>query len=228
MDQNVYQFIKVDSNDIETVVSSSNTYTIRPVDEYCKIYVNVYASNSSGTTVARSILTADVVPLPKFVTVPTLTGSRAWGNTLTVNYPTTLYTSYTFEWFSNKVSFGNNSSTYSTNVGSIGNRIYCSVTATNIAGTLTATTAEVYILDLPSNKYPPAIDSLSVTSGRTILASAGGWTFSPTFTYQWKFNGVNISGATSKYYTLTPSDIGKNISFSVVASNAKGTVSLLF
>ena len=222
----IYQFIKVDSNDIETVVSSSNTYTILPVDEYCKIYVNVYASNSSGTTVARSILTADIVPLPKFVTVPTLTGSRAWGNTLTVNYPTTLYTSYTFEWFSNKVSFGNNSSTYSTNVGSIGNRIYCSVTATNIAGTLTATTAEVYILDLPSNKYPPAIDSLSVTSGRTILASAGGWTFSPTFTYQWKFNGVDIYGATSKYYTLTPSDIGKNISFSVVASNAKGTVSL--
>lgn len=222
----IYQFIKVDVNNLETVVSSSNTYTILPADEYCKIYVNVYASNADGTTVAKSTLTADVVPLPKFVTAPTLTGSRAWGNTLTVNYPTTLYTSYTFEWFSNKVSFGNNTSIYLTNASAIGNRISCAVTATNIAGTLTVTTADIYILDLPANKYAPAIDSLSVTAGKTILASAGGWTFMPTFAYQWKFNGIDIVGATSKYYTLTSNDVGKSISFSVIATNAKGSVSL--
>jgi Phage tail repeat like len=222
----IYQFVKVDSNNIETVVSSSNTYVIQPSDEYCVLYVNVFASNGDDTTVARSVSTSAVVPLPKFITNPVLNGVKAWGNTLTATYPTTLYTTYSFEWFSNKVSFGNNASTYSTTIGSVGNRISCAVTATNIAGTLTVVTPDVYILDLPSNKYAPAIDSNNVSVGSTILASAGGWTYMPTFAYQWKLNGIDIVGATSKKYTIISSDIGKTISFSVVATNAKGSVSL--
>lgn len=43
-----------------------------------------------------------------------------------------------------------------------------------------------------------------------------------TFTYQWKRNGANITGATASTYTLQSGDLTKNITCAVVGTNSTG------
>lgn len=56
--------------------------------------------------------------------------------------------------------------------------------------------------------------------GHTLTAVIGSWTNYPTsFAYQWKRNGVAITGATSKTYVLVAADLGASITVTVTASN---------
>ena len=77
----------------------------------------------------------------------------------------------------------------------------------------------------------PAISALPVISGATTVGSTlttttGTWTGSPTgYTYQWKRNGTNISGATSNTYLLVTADLTANITATVTATNAGGSTS---
>lgn len=45
----------------------------------------------------------------------------------------------------------------------------------------------------------------------------------PTYSYQWKRNGANISGATSKTYTVQGADSGAALTCEITASNASGS-----
>jgi surface antigen len=57
--------------------------------------------------------------------------------------------------------------------------------------------------------------------GSTLTAKAGTWSPSDvTLTYQWLRDGVIISGATSKSYTLTSKDVGHAITISVTGSKS--------
>ena len=48
--------------------------------------------------------------------------------------------------------------------------------------------------------------------GNTLMASTSGWTPTPSsFTWRWQRNGVDIPGATSAAYTLTPADNGTTV-----------------
>lgn len=76
----------------------------------------------------------------------------------------------------------------------------------------------------PTNTALPAISGLP-KEGVTLTAWEGIWTASPTFTYQWKKGGSNISGATSKTYTPVTGDVAAAISVAVTATNAAGTAS---
>ena len=218
----IFQIRKIQDN-TETILCSLDTYSPVEEDAYSTIFAYVVAVNQYGASVAKSALTQPIVPAPVFTTPPVITGVFAVGNTLSVSYSSQLYTTYTVEWFRNNVTTSITSSTYQTNTADVGQRITCKVTATNIAGTVSSTTSSVYIVDYPKNLYAPAIDSNNITANNTVLASAGGWVFEPTFSYQWKLNGSNIAGATSKYYTIKSSDVGSSLSFTVTAVNAKGT-----
>jgi hypothetical protein len=63
--------------------------------------------------------------------------------------------------------------------------------------------------------------------GNVLSVTNGTWTGvpSPTFAYQWKKNGVNISGATSSAYTTVSGDIGATITCTVTATNSQGSAS---
>ncbi len=55
--------------------------------------------------------------------------------------------------------------------------------------------------------------------GKTLKAALDGKNPS-TISYQWKRNGVDISGQTNSTYTLTQDDIGKNITVAITANGA--------
>lgn len=73
----------------------------------------------------------------------------------------------------------------------------------------------------PTNSVKPSIAGV-LTQGQILTAIEGTWTGYPAFTYQWKRDGANISGATSKTYTLVSGDATKSISVAVTGTNGAG------
>src|SRR5436305_6805342 len=83
----------------------------------------------------------------------------------------------------------------------------------------------------PANTAKPTISGTE-KAGSTLTASNGTWSNSPTsYTYQWRRCATDgtacgdITGATSKTYTLTTSDVHHTVRVAVTAKNADGSAS---
>jgi hypothetical protein len=80
---------------------------------------------------------------------------------------------------------------------------------------------------VPSNTAAPEISG-TLSVGQTLTVSNGTWAGSPTdYSYQWQrcsssTSCTDISGATSKTYTVTAADNGNALRAQVTASNADG------
>lgn len=114
----------------------------------------------------------------------------------------------------------------------VGATITCTITATNASGSASASASAnsnslgpvaALPVGAPVNSVAPAISG-APTVGQTLNTSNGTWSNSPTgYTYQWRRNGVAISGATNSSYTLINIDEGATITVAVTASNAGGS-----
>lgn len=76
----------------------------------------------------------------------------------------------------------------------------------------------------PVNTVLPAVAG-EAKEGEVLTAWEGVWTQAATFTYQWKKDGSNITGATGKTYTVVTGDVGEPISVVVTATNSAGNAS---
>lgn len=78
----------------------------------------------------------------------------------------------------------------------------------------------------PVNTVLPGISGTTQV-GQTLTTTDGTWTGSPTptYIYQWKRGGTNISGATASSYLLVTADIAATITATVTATNASGSAS---
>jgi hypothetical protein len=81
----------------------------------------------------------------------------------------------------------------------------------------------------PANTVLPLVSG-SAVEGRTLSASTGTWTGSPTsYAYQWQdcnsagASCVSVSGAISPSYKLAASDVGHTVRVAVTASDADGS-----
>lgn len=79
--------------------------------------------------------------------------------------------------------------------------------------------------------FPVSTQSPSISGnnnvGQTLTVSNGSWNadiaYAPTsYSYQWKKDGANISGATNSTYIILSSDSGSSISATVTATNSRG------
>lgn len=130
-----------------------------------------------------------------------------------------------YQWKKNGVNIaGANAATYTTPAATLAdNGAVFSVTVTDSAGgaiesasaTLTVQTATPSITTQPTAQ--------SATSGQSVT-----WTVSatgmPTLNFQWRKNGVAISGATASSYTSLVTLADNNSQYSVVVSNGIGSV----
>jgi predicted secreted protein len=76
----------------------------------------------------------------------------------------------------------------------------------------------------PVNELLPAISGVLAVD-EVLHAWPGQWTGGPTFTFQWKNEGVNINGATAQTYTVVAGDAGDDITVTVTATNSAGSAS---
>ena len=214
------------------------------------------ATNPDGTPSAASAPTGVVTEptTPVNTAEPLISGSAVEGSTLTISTGTWAGTSitYTYRWLrcgaggglpdgSDCPSIpGATSSSYTLVTADIGRRLRAQVTASNVAGTATATANPSDVVQQSSTSGPPRnLVEPSITGtfvvGRFLSASLGTWAGATlSYAYQWMRCGADgglpdgsnctpISGATTSSYTLTVDDVGQRMRIRITASNSLGT-----
>ena len=140
-------------------------------------------------------------------------------------------TSTTYRWTRDGVTIGGaTSSTYLTTGDDVGVVIRVGVVKASAGGkgaeVLSAPPAAV-LMAPPVNSVAPVIasnaDLNAPVEGDTLtISSDGTWSGSPTFTYQWRGDGVNIDGATANSWVIA-GHTGEVIDCVVTGTNAGGT-----
>jgi fibronectin type 3 domain-containing protein len=180
--------------------------------------------------------------MPTNDSLPTVTGTPQFGQTLTADAGTWSGTSpiaYAYQWRRCDASGGNcvdiggaTGSSYTLAAADVGATVRVTVTATNVAGSGSATSnaSAVVTSTAPSNTSPPTISG-TAQDGQTLTAGPGSWAGSQpiTYAYQWRrcdrngANCVDIASATASSYALTSADVGATIRVTVTATNAGGS-----
>ena len=96
-----------------------------------------------------------------------------------------------------------------------------SVVVTNVAGSVTSSNAILTVIGPPRITQPPV--GVTTNQGATVTFNVGA-IGTPSPSYQWQFNNVNLPGATNA--TLTISDVQTNQAggYSVIVSNSAGSI----
>jgi fibronectin type 3 domain-containing protein len=223
--------------------ATATTYTLTSADVASKIRVVVTATNGGGSANATSAATASVTAVaPANTAAPTITGTAKEGELLTANPGTwsgTTPITYTYQWQACSPSCvnisGATASTYRLLAAQVGKTIKVVVTATNSAGSPSATSAASATVTTgpPVNLTLPAITG-TAQIGQTLTTTSGTWAGTGTITtaVQWKrcdsagANCTVIPGATNTTYTLTSNDAGSKLSTTVGAANGAGSTSV--
>jgi hypothetical protein len=96
-----------------------------------------------------------------------------------------------------------------------------SVVVANAGGSVTSANAALTVNVPPSITAQPSNQTVTQGASATFTVAATG---SPTLSYQWSFNGVNISGATASSYTKSNAQSSDAGNYAVVVSNPYGSV----
>jgi hypothetical protein len=78
----------------------------------------------------------------------------------------------------------------------------------------------------PRPSGDPTISGTAV-AGQTLTCVSGDWTGSPTFSFAWLRDGAPIPDATAQTYTLTATDVGRQIACQVTAANEGGSPTVI-
>ena len=130
----------------------------------------------------------------------------------------------TYEWYRNAETLPINGATmkdysFATTPGNNGDTY--KVKVINSEGSVTSPAATLTVLFKPQITAQPQPQSVTAPAIATFSVTASG---NPaTLSYQWKKDGVNITGATAATYNLTTSETDDNTKYSVVVSNTAGS-----
>ena len=126
---------------------------------------------------------------------------------------------------------GATSAGYTATAADVGRRLRVTVTATNIDGEATSTSAasaEIAPKAPPVNTVLPAVTGTAV-DGQTLAVDTGTWTGTATISYARRWLRCDASGgactqlaATGTTYKLTSADVGSTVRVQVTATNADG------
>lgn len=213
------------ANGIAITGATASTYKPAAAVVGKTISVTVTGSKAGYNTAAKtSALTARVAVGTLTATVPRITGTAKVGYTLTAvpgawgPAPVTLK----YQWKANGVAItGATASTYKPAAAVIGKTISVTVTGSKAgyttAARTSALTARVAVGTLTA---PVPVISGAVRVG-SVLTATGAWGPAPvTLKYQWKANGVAITGATAGTYTPSAAMLGKTLTVTVTGSKA--------
>ncbi len=228
--------------------ATASTYVAQQADVGGTLRVVVTATNPGGSLSATSNATATVAAAPPVNTaLPTISGTPQHGQTLTASDGTwtgTTPITFTYQWRRCDAAGANcadisgaTSQTYvvqQADVTSPASTIRVVVTATNTAGSASATSAQTSSVTAapPVNTGLPTISG-TPQEGQTLSSTNGSWTGTApiAYAYQWRrcdTSGANcsdISGATSSTYVVQAADVtspASTLRVVVTASNVAG------
>lgn len=212
--------------------ATNSSYVLTIDDVGVNVRCLVTATNLTGLASTNSNILGPITSPgsnPPFNTVrPVIFGTITQGNTLTTTNGTwTNSPSFAYQWNRGGVAIsGATGTTYTLVLADVGAIINCTVTGTNIDGSDSANSNNLgpVLIAAPTNSVAPVISG-TAAQDNTLTTTNGTWTGSPTFTYQWTRNNVNIGGATSSSYLLVAADVGTTTRCVVNGTNVSGNAS---
>ena len=222
----------------------------RPTRSACPIWrsnlaVVVTATNAQGAAGATSAETQAVLGiLPTNSVLPSISGVLQDGGLLSVatgSWSGSEPISYEYQWqLCNALGkaceelTGATGSTLKLDPSEIGKTLAVVVTATNAAGSTSATSSVTGLIAgiLPKNTALPSISGV-LQDGGLLSVATGSWSGSEPISYEYQWQLCNslgkaceeLTGATGSTLKLDPSEIGKTLAVVVTATNAAGSTS---
>ncbi|MEA2209283.1 MAG: large repetitive protein, partial [Solirubrobacteraceae bacterium] len=225
--------------------ATAASYVATTEDVAHNLAVVVTASNSLGKASATSTESQTILAiLPTNTVLPSISGLLQDGGLLSValgSWTGSEPISYAVQWqLCNALGkacesiTGATGSTLKLDPSEIGKTLAVIVTATNAAGSQSATSSVTSLIEgiLPVNTVLPSISGL-LQDGGLLSVATGTWTGSEpiSYTYQWQLCNAlggaceDLSGAIGSTLKLDPGEIGKTLAVVVTATNAAGSQS---
>jgi len=223
--------------------ATATTYTATADDVGSTLRVAVTAHNDGGSLTVYSAQTAPVAPMtPVAIEQPSISGAFTEGIALAGHpglWDGTPTITYSFAWARcqddgsacQQLPTATDAS-YTPAPADVDHRLRLTVTASNAAGPVSATSALTALIAAraPVSSSLPSIDG-TVSVGAPLTASPGAWdgTAPIAYTYAWSScdalgdGCAEIPNATGSTYTPTTSDVGYTLQVAVRATNVAGT-----
>jgi hypothetical protein len=224
---------------VDIAGATGSTYTLTNADGGHTVRSTVSATNVNGASqFAASASTAVVVPVPATTSAPLVSGIAAVGKSFSTTTGTwNTAASFTYQWLRCSPDGSGcaavpaaTASTYPLIGDDADHVLKAVVSATNAAGTTSATSvASALVVAVPHAGRPPRISGRAKV-GRRLTAVPGAWSGPPTsYAYQWLRCSAHggkcaaIRKATGGHYRLTHHDAGHRLRIRVTARNAAGS-----
>ncbi len=210
--------------------ATGTTYLLGVADVGKRIRVRVTATNADAAVTASSIGSSLVLAGPPYaLSAPAISGTARRTATLTSTLGNWggIENDYAYQWQRDGVNIaGATGTSYTLTAADVGARVRLRVTATNLDGTASATSAATSVVaTAPPRDGVPTVSGPAKVGG-VLTAATGTWTpDGASFAYVWQRDGVDIAGATSPTYTLQPADSGRRVRVKVTATNVDGSTS---
>ena len=225
----------------EIAGATASSYTAGVDDLASNLAVVVTASNAQGSASATSAETQPILGiLPTNTVLPSISGLLQDGGLLSVatgSWSGSQPISYAIQWqICNALGEACKDLTRATGASlqldpsEIGKTLAAVVTATNAAGSTSATSSITGLIAgiLPKNTALPTISGL-LKLNQLLTATTGAWSGSEpiSFAYQWQLCVLsvctNIAKATSSTFLLGPLDVANTLRLVVTATNLAGS-----
>jgi len=215
---------KWEKNGVTVADTTLNRYTIANVTNSDAGTYSVVVRNSvDSVTSLNAVLTVTAVPVAPSITAQPQSQTITAGQTVTFSVAANGTAPLTYQWKKDIAVIANAmASSYSITNIQTGNAGKYFVIVTNSAGRVSSDSAMLTVTAAtvaPSITTQPQSDSATAGQNVTFSVVASG---TAPFTYQWKKDGVSISGATSSSLFLSSVQAANAGTYTVVVSNSAG------
>jgi hypothetical protein len=145
------------------------------------------------------------------------------GNSANLNFEAAGTAPLTYQWRKSGVNIGGATGTNYTIASALASDAgnYDVVVINGVGGSLTSSVATLTVLLPPTISQPPQSRAVIISSNTSFSVTAAG---TPTLTYQWRKNSLNIGGAVATNLSLTRVTTNDGAGYDVVVSNPYGSI----
>jgi hypothetical protein len=201
--------------------ATNSSYTIASVTTANAGLYSVVVANANGSaTSANARLT---VGTPPTITTQPANRTNIVGANVTFSVVATGTATLRYQWYFNGAPIaGRTSTTLQLTSVQLTNTGNYSVLVTNAYGSVTSANGYLFVGTRPVVTTQPTSRTVTRGASTTFNVTATG---TAPLSYQWRFRGVNISGATTSSYTIPVVATTNAGGYSVIIANPIGTVS---